>query len=109
MQNLSFIQNQRAAYQNWYDMKTAAKLVNAQMGRTKLFKYLREQGFLMDDNIPYQIYIDRALFKVTIKDVRGKYGQLLFKSVVTLVSDLGIDAIKQSLKNNFSNEPKVQN
>jgi anti-repressor protein len=97
MQKLSFNHVQSAAYQQWYDMKTAAKLIDAQMGRTKLFTYLREQRFLMDDNVPYQAFIDKGYFRVTIKNITGNYGQILFRSVVTLVSDLGIEAIRESI------------
>ena len=34
------------------------------IGRSRLFKYLREAGILMYDNIPYQRYINEGLFKV---------------------------------------------
>lgn len=107
MQKLSFILNQGAAYQQWYDMKTAAKLINAQMGRNKLFSYLREQRFLMNDNVPYQAFIDKGYFKVTVKNITGNYGQLLFRSVVTLVSDSGIEAIKQNIAKNTGESDDV--
>lgn len=38
-------------------------------GEIRLFRWLREQGFLMADNKPYQQYIDRGYFRV----VEGKY------------------------------------
>jgi len=83
--------------QNWYDMKQAAKLLNTDMGRTKLFRFLREQGFLMEKNEPYQSYINEGFFKVISKDITGRKGQLLFKQMVTLISDSGIELIRQHL------------
>jgi anti-repressor protein len=76
-------------------MKKAAKLINANMGRTKLFRYLRAHEFLMSDNEPYQVFIDKGLFKMVEKDIRGRQNQLLFRSVVTLISDKGIRVIEQ--------------
>ena len=35
------------------------------IGRNKLYKWLRENKYLMHDNVPYQQYIDRGLFAVT--------------------------------------------
>ena len=34
------------------------------IGRNKLFKWLRNKRYLMNDNVPYQQYIDRGLFTV---------------------------------------------
>lgn len=85
--------------ENWYTMAEAAKLINANMGRTKLFRFLREEGLLMDDNEPYQRYIDNGCFKYVVKDIFGRRGQVLFPQTVTLVSPKGIDFIKKLLKN----------
>lgn len=35
------------------------------IGRNKLYKWLRENRYLMHDNVPYQQFIDRGLFAVT--------------------------------------------
>lgn len=35
------------------------------IGRNKLYKWLRENKYLMHDNVPYQQFIDRGLFAVT--------------------------------------------
>ncbi|NLR64842.1 hypothetical protein HGH92_11055 [Chitinophaga varians] len=81
----------------WFDMKKAAKLLNAKMGRTKLYRYLREEGVLMSDNEPYQQYVDAGYFKLITKDIRGRMGQLLFRQPVTLVSMKGVDFIKTKI------------
>jgi phage antirepressor YoqD-like protein len=84
-------------HEQWYDVKTAAKLLNAGMGRTKLFQYLRTHGFLMQDNEPYQAFINKGLFKLIRKDIRGRQGQLLFWQTVTLISDKGISYIEKHI------------
>lgn len=38
---------------------------NLEIGEKRLFKILREKGFLMSDNKPYQKYIEQGLFKVS--------------------------------------------
>ncbi|TKX32405.1 phage regulatory protein/antirepressor Ant [Campylobacter aviculae] len=45
-----------------------------EIGEKRLFKILREKGFLMNDNKPYQKYIEQGLFKVsqtTISTIKG--------------------------------------
>ncbi|EAI2149090.1 DNA-binding protein [Campylobacter jejuni] len=45
-----------------------------EIGEKRLFKILREKGFLMSDNKPYQKYIEQGLFKVsetTISTING--------------------------------------
>ncbi len=81
--------------ENWYTMAETAKLINGNMGRTKLFRFLRDEGILMDDNEPYQRHIDSGCFKYVVKDVYGARGQVLFQQTVTLVSPKGIYFIKR--------------
>ncbi|EAM0758975.1 DNA-binding protein [Campylobacter jejuni] len=45
-----------------------------EIGEKRLFKILREKGFLMSDNKPYQKYIEQGLFKVsetTVSTING--------------------------------------
>lgn len=49
------------------DMKTMAKLLkdnNINIGRNRLFEFLRMKKILMKDNQPYQQYVDAGYFKV---------------------------------------------
>ena len=49
------------------DMNAMAKLAadkNFNIGRTRLFRWLKEMGVLMSNNLPYQRYIDRRYFAV---------------------------------------------
>ncbi|MCR8744500.1 phage regulatory protein/antirepressor Ant [Romboutsia lituseburensis] len=53
------------------DMNTFAKLLNSkdlkingkEIGQKKLFAFLRDNGILMKNNQPYQIYVNRKYFK----------------------------------------------
>lgn len=47
---------------NTQTIQQVAKILNT--GPVKLFDYLRQQGFLMRNNQPYQKWIDQGLFKV---------------------------------------------
>ena len=42
----------------------AAKLLNAGMGQNRLFDWMRDNELIMDDNTPYQRYIDAGYFRV---------------------------------------------
>ncbi len=59
--------NQVSNTDNLIDMNAMAKLAaeeNIPIGRNRLFKWLRKNGILMSDNLPYQKYIDRGYFEV---------------------------------------------
>jgi phage antirepressor YoqD-like protein len=66
-------------------------------GRTRLYKFLREQGVYMSNNTPYQKYMNRGLFKVVNKV--NKYNTVL----VTLITTKGADYIA----NLFNKESKA--
>lgn len=60
------------------DMKTMAKLLkdkNINIGRNRLFEFLRIRGILMRDNQPYQQYIDSGYFKVNEYTYTNSFGQ----------------------------------
>lgn len=59
--------NQVSNTENVIDMNAMAKLAvekNIPIGRNRLFRWLRENGILMSDNLPYQKFIDRGYFAV---------------------------------------------
>ena len=79
-------------------MSEVAKLINLKkMGRTKMFIFLREDGILMEDNEPYQHYINNGYFKLVLKEVYGQQGQIKFSKEVTLVSPKGLNFIKKRI------------
>ena len=60
------------------DMKTMAKLLkdsNINIGRNRLFEFLRIKKILMKDNQPYQQYIDAGYFKVNEYTYTNSFGQ----------------------------------
>lgn len=67
------------------------------MGRNKLFEFLREQGVLMKDNIPYQEYIDRGYFRTIEQKWTTREGETRI-SIKTLVYQRGLDYIRRLLK-----------
>jgi hypothetical protein len=81
--------------QSWQDMKAGSKLIGRGMGRTKLFRFLRDNGLLMANNEPYQVYVNLGLFKLISKDIHDRRGKFLFNQNVTLISMEGIDHVIQ--------------
>lgn len=94
--------NQVAESENFIDMNAMAKLAFAadiRIGRNRLFRWLRNKGILMSDNIPYQKYIDNGYFvvKETVVDV----GMFTKTHQQTLVTGKGQLYIIGRLKNEF--------
>lgn len=57
---------------------------NINMGRNKLFEYLRDNGYLMKSNTPYQKYIDNKYFEVIEYSYKTPYGdKLATKTLIT--------------------------
>lgn len=86
-------------FEEWYTMSQAAKIIAyPKMGRTKLFRFLKEQNVLWGDNEPYQHYIDNRCFKLVQKDVFNGHGRIIRCPAVPLISEKGINLIKKLLK-----------
>ena len=76
---------------NLIDIGTLAKIANDEnidIGRTRLFDWLRSNGYLMDSasnkNQPYQKYIEQGLFKVREYTYKTPYGdKVATKAMVT--------------------------
>lgn len=70
------------------DIGEFAKVIKGEdikMGRNKLFQWLRDNKYLMDNNVPYQKYIDNGLFKVIeiIKKLADDTVKIYTKTIVT--------------------------
>lgn len=69
------------------DMSEMAKVINNDvmpMGRNRLIALLKENGVLMDSNVPYQKYIDSGYFEVAECPKNTVKGTMVFlKTVVT--------------------------
>lgn len=90
-----------------FEVGIVAKILNFGIGRNKLFKFLRNEGILNPDNIPYQQYVDAGYFKV----VEMPYGTLNGDTLVgkkTVVYQKGIDYIRKRLiKKGKSANPQI--
>lgn len=94
--------NQVAGTENLIDMNAMAKLAvekNIPIGRNRLFRWLRENGILMSDNLPYQKFIDRGYFAV--KESVFEAGSMTKTYQQTFVTGRGQRFIIGRLKNEF--------
>ena len=72
------------------DIGTFSKLIkdeNIKLGRNQLFEFLRDNKYLMKNNIPYQQYIDNGYFKVIEQIYKTPYGNKI--NVKTLITPIG--------------------
>lgn len=80
------------------DMQAVAKTLNVGIGRNKLFEFLRNQKVLMQNNIPYQSYVDLGWFRV-IESKYNKPNGDVYINLKTVVLQKGLDGIRKLLKN----------
>ena len=86
------------------DIGTFSKLVKDQdikIGRNKLFEWLRDNGYLMKSNIPYQKYIDNNYFEIVEYTYKTPYGEKL--TTKTLITGLGQVKIIEKLRKELNN------
>lgn len=79
------------------DMQAVAKTLNMGMGRTKLFDFLRNKKVLMQNNIPYQYYVDLGWFRVVESKYTRPNGDVHI-NLKTVVFQKGVDGIRKLLK-----------
>lgn len=85
------------------DIGTFAKLVKDEdipLGRNKLFDWLRINKYLMNNNVPYQTYIDNGYFEVVEYTYNTPYGSKL--GTKTLVTGKGQIKLVEKLRKEFS-------
>ena len=83
------------------DFAKAIQNENIKMGRNKLFAWLRDNKYLMEDNVPYQKYINNGYFRVieTVKET--DFCDRVY--VKTLITGKGqIELLKRLKKNSFN-------
>ena len=85
------------------DMGEFAKIVAKEkinVGRNRLFTWLRDQGYLMTNNVPYQRYINNGYFKVIEVSKITSYGKInVFPK--TLVTGKGQIYLVERLREEF--------
>jgi len=90
---------------NDIDMGQFAKIIkdeNINIGRNRLFEWLRNQKVLMANNTPYQKYIDKKWFNVIETLIPTPYGDKCFPK--TLITGLGQVQIVERLRAEFNNQ-----
>jgi len=78
------------------DIGSASKVLHYGGGRHKLFVFLRDNGILMQNNQPYQEYIDRGYFR-TIEQKYVKPDGSTHINIKTVVYQKGLDYIRKLL------------
>jgi len=86
-------------------LNEAAKVLNLvnkngkTLGPNHLFKFLREQGYLRDNNTPYKKYIDRDYFRLIQKEyTKGTGDDAVTKTYTqTLIYPKGIEKVRKLL------------
>ena len=84
------------------DVGEFAKLVkkeNIKIGRNRLFEWLRFNGYLMQNNNPYQKYIELGYFKVVEVTKNTAYGTSIYTK--TLITGKGQVYLVEKLKKEF--------
>lgn len=81
-------------------MREAANMLQIKnFGRNKLIAVLKDQGILSPNNLPHIDYIVNGCFSFNNKLVRGgRYGKQNIAHV-PLISDNGIELVKDLIKN----------
>jgi anti-repressor protein len=72
---------------------------NIDIGRNKLFQWLKDNGYLMKDNQPYQKYKTEGYFKVVEVPFKTPYGIRIGSK--TLITGIGQIKILNKLKSSF--------
>lgn len=87
------------------DVGEFAKIVkneNINIGRNRLFEWLRSSGYLMNNNTPYQKYLENEYFKVKEVIKTTAYGVKTFPK--TLITGKGQVALVERLRAEFGVE-----
>lgn len=78
------------------EMAAVAKILNFKdVGRNRLFEYLRDRNVLRSNNEPYQKYVDSCFFKVI--EQTKKVDDWTFLNNKTMVTQRGLEYIKKLL------------
>lgn len=78
--------------------EVAKVLAIKNMGRNKLFEFLRNNKILMNNNQPYQKYVDFGYFRVIEQKFNKPSGETCI-NIKTLVYQKGVDYIRKLVEN----------
>lgn len=79
-------------------MDETAKILDMGIGRNNLFKLLREKRIFMENNIPYQRFVNAGYFKCIERTAKVDNVDKMY--VVTFVKQKGLDYIRKLLVKN---------
>lgn len=79
------------------DMQAVAKVINMGIGRNKLFEFLRNNKVLMQNNQPYQSYVDMGWFRIIESKYTKPSGDICI-NLKTVVFQKGVDGIRKLIK-----------
>lgn len=74
-----------------------AKVINCGIGRNKLFEFLRNEKVLMQNNIPFQRFVDEGYFRVIETKYAKPNGDVSI-NLKTVVYQKGVNYIRKLLK-----------
>jgi len=78
---------------DYIDMKQVCKVAGIDLGRNKLFIFLRKVKVLMKNNEPYQSYVDKGFFRLIESSYYDDINDVTRISIKTVVSQKGIEYI----------------
>ena len=88
------------------DIKSAAKVLNIpNIGRNKLFAFLREKNILNKRNEPYQYFIDRGYFRQV--ESRWERDGTTHINLKTVVFQKGLDFIRDVISKELTEKGKI--
>ena len=91
-----------------FTLNQAAKLLNFEIGRTKLMKLFRDWGLLLKKNEPCQSMIDRKYMLYWLKTIE-RDGKPIKKVPVTLVTIEGLAYLKRIIQKKLKEKNDARN
>ena len=82
-------------------MGQAAKVLCMGIGRNKLFSFLRDKHILMNNNEPYQTFIDKGWFRVIEQKFTKPDGDTQI-NIKTMVYQKGLDGIRKLYQKQYT-------
>lgn len=86
---------------NCQSIQEVAKVLGT--GPNRLFKFLRDEGILKEDNLPYQQHVDAGHFRVVERQYNDRHGESHIYTR-TLVTGKGLTFIQKRIKKLNSNQ-----
>lgn len=90
---------EEASKEETLSIAEVAKLVDFPGGEYKFFDWLRENGYLLENNTPAELYRKRGWLK--LKDSNKKLGKIQTVILVTRVTIKGLAGIDRAVKKAF--------